>query len=401
MSEWPKRSLQEVCTELTVGHVGSMAAEYIADGVPFLRSQNVKTGRLDFSKVKYISPKFHQRLKKSKLSSGDIVIVRTGEPGAAALIPNNLGELNCSDLVIARPREDVDARYLCYAINATAGKYIAAHLVGAVQQHFNVASARKLLLSIPPIDTQQSIASVLCALDDKINSNLAIILDSNKLAATIFKAKFEQGDSVEVARLGDMADVIDCLHARKPEFTEDGRRYLILSDIRDDSRLEPTAKFTVSDKDYQEWTRRIEAHQGDCLLTNVGRVGAVGQIPKGVTAAIGRNMTGVRGRAECPPSYLVEALRSATVRREIEAKTDHGTVLSALNVKTIPDLLLPAGNARDRQAFQEQTGLLHELQDQLLQENVRLAVTRDTLLPKMMSGEIQVRDAEKSVEDVT
>ena len=75
--------------------------------------------------------------------------------------------------------------------------------------------------------------------------------------------------------------------------------------------------------------------------------------------------------------------------------------MTALNVRTIPDLLIPAGEAQSRHAFQERIGPLHRLQDQLLSENAVLVRTRDTLLPKLMSGQIRVRGAEKVVEDVT
>lgn len=242
---------------------------------------------------------------------------------------------------------------------------------------------------------------MLGALDDKIESNVSVIQTANKLAEAIFEAMFEQGESTESARLGDLADVIDCLHAPKPQFVEGGRRYLVLADIRDDSRLAPLANFTISNQDYMIWSRRIEAREGDCLLTNVGRVGAVGQLPRGVTAAIGRNMTAIRGRTDCPPAYLVEALRSATVRREIDVKTDHGTVMSSLNVRSIPNLVVPASNIQDRRAFENRVGKLHELQDLLLQQNAHLAVVRDTLLPKLLSGEIRLQGAKRIVERAT
>jgi type I restriction enzyme S subunit len=185
MSDWQSVALQDVCKDLTVGHVGSMASEYVAHGVPFLRSQNVRPGRLDLTNIKYISKEFHQRLKKSRLGPGDIVIVRTGEPGAAALVPEKFVDLNCSDLVIVRPGPGIDARFLCYSINTTARQYVASHLVGAVQQHFNVESARKLRLRIPSLEEQQAVATVLEALDDKIAVNNRIARSGEALALTL------------------------------------------------------------------------------------------------------------------------------------------------------------------------------------------------------------------------
>ena len=94
--------------DLTVGHVGPMASEYVKIGIPFLRSLNIRPFRIDASDIKFISRKFHERLKKSALRPGDVVVVRTGEPGTAAVIPESLPEANCSDVVIVRPRQGLD-----------------------------------------------------------------------------------------------------------------------------------------------------------------------------------------------------------------------------------------------------------------------------------------------------
>jgi type I restriction enzyme S subunit len=79
---WNQVLLEDVAEEITVGHVGSMASEYIPAGIPFLRSQNIEPFGITFNDLKYISHDFHFRLRKSVLSPGDVVIVRTGKPGA-------------------------------------------------------------------------------------------------------------------------------------------------------------------------------------------------------------------------------------------------------------------------------------------------------------------------------
>ena len=78
--EWPVVTLGDIAEDLTVGHVGPMASEYVPYGVPFLRSQNVEAYHINVSDVKFISPEFHAKLGKSSLRPGDVVIVRTGKP---------------------------------------------------------------------------------------------------------------------------------------------------------------------------------------------------------------------------------------------------------------------------------------------------------------------------------
>lgn len=96
-------ALEEVAREVTVGHVGPMSSEYVPNGIPFLRSTNIKPYRVDNQDIRYISTRFHERLSKSSLTPGDVVVVRTGAPGTAAVIPASLPVANCADLVIIRP----------------------------------------------------------------------------------------------------------------------------------------------------------------------------------------------------------------------------------------------------------------------------------------------------------
>lgn len=168
---WASCSLESVAERVTVGHVGPMAHEYVAAGIPFLRSQDVAPLRIRSGDLKYIPPEFHRRLSKSALAPGDVVIVRTGRPGTAAVVPSDLLIANCADLVIVRPGPELDAHFLAYYLNTAATGYVSAHLVGAVQQHFNVTSARALTLRLPPLDEQRRIAAVLGALDEKIDGN--------------------------------------------------------------------------------------------------------------------------------------------------------------------------------------------------------------------------------------
>ena len=187
---WPIVSLDEVCEDLTVGHVGPMASEYMDCGVPFLRSQDVLPYRLDFENAKRIGLEFHSRLKKSRLRPGDVVIVRTGAPGTTAVVPDEIDEANCSDLVIVRPGPRLNPHYLAYFLNGRARAEINKNCVGAVQQHFNVGSARKLRLPCPPRSIQDAIGERLKAFDDKIELNRRTNQTLEEMARAIYRAWF-------------------------------------------------------------------------------------------------------------------------------------------------------------------------------------------------------------------
>lgn len=208
-SEWREVELGEIAAELTVGFVGSMAQHYVDQGVPFLRSQDILPYRIDFSDIKYISKEFHEKIQKSSLRAGDVVIVRTGKPGTAAVVPEGIGDLNCSDLVIVRPGENLDSKFLCYYINSVATGHVAAHLVGAVQQHFNVGSAKQLKLALPPLQVQRQIAAILSAFDDKIELNRRMNHTLEALARALFKSWLVDFDPVRAKMRGEQPEGMD------------------------------------------------------------------------------------------------------------------------------------------------------------------------------------------------
>ena len=152
---WGKKKLIDLCHQITVGHVGSMASKYTEQGIPFLRSQNVQPFRIVLDNIKYIDDAFNSSLSKSSLSPGDVVIVRTGYPGTAAVIPQLLPLANCSDLVIARPKDKLNPYFLAAVMNSVYGKNtVGGNLVGAAQKHFNVSAAKNMIIAFPALKEQ-------------------------------------------------------------------------------------------------------------------------------------------------------------------------------------------------------------------------------------------------------
>jgi type I restriction enzyme S subunit len=157
--------------------------------------------------------------------------------------------------------------------------------------------------------------------------------------------------------------------------------------------MDVSSPFLIGTKDYELWTSRIEAREGDCVITNVGRVGAAAQIPPGLRAALGRNMTGVRTKPNFPyPTFVIECLKSDAMRNEITLKTDAGTILDALNVKSIPKLRMVLAPTLVLDKFEALARPLRGNMETLLAESLELTKLRDTLLPKLLSGDLRVGD---------
>ena len=144
---------------VTVGHVGPMKAEYVPHGIPFLRSQNVREDRFNGHGLLFISELFHERLKKSRLMPGDLVIVRSGNVGTACVVPDFLGEANCADLVIVQGPEALDSRYAALYMNSLARSRVRVGRVGVALTHFNTQSVAELPVPVPPMSEQKRIVA--------------------------------------------------------------------------------------------------------------------------------------------------------------------------------------------------------------------------------------------------
>lgn len=160
---WDVKKGINVCDEITVGVVIKPASHYVDKGVVALRSLNVKPNRISLDNLVYFSNESHKnKLAKSKLNKGDVVIVRTGNTGTASVIPEELDNCNCIDLIIARPnKQKLSPEYLSYFLNSDRGKMmISSREVGGIHKHFNVGKMKTLEFPIPSLELQNQFAEI-------------------------------------------------------------------------------------------------------------------------------------------------------------------------------------------------------------------------------------------------
>lgn len=152
---WEWLVFEECAWDLTVGHVGPMKDRYVSKGISFLRSLNVRPNRVDLTKLVFIDQTFNDELAKSQLQPGDLVVVRTGEPGVAAVVPKELELANCSDLVIGRLVHSMNPHYAAFFMNSEFARSIVRSLqVGVAQQHFNVGAMSEMPVPVPVLEEQ-------------------------------------------------------------------------------------------------------------------------------------------------------------------------------------------------------------------------------------------------------
>ncbi|MGR3761084.1 restriction endonuclease subunit S [Roseobacteraceae bacterium NS-SX3] len=422
--------LEDVASEVTVGHVGSMADEYLDDGIPFLRSLNIQPHRISRDNIRHISPEFHGRLKKSALKPGDVVIVRTGKPGTCAVIPEDLPVSNCSDLVIVRCGPEIRPRFLAYWVNAIASEHVASHLVGAVQQHFNVGAAKKMPIVLPDIAEQDRVLSILGALDDKIELNRRMCATLEEMARALYRSWFVDFEPVHARALGQAPVHMDEATAALfpdnfgPDGLPTGWEMSTIGEVAETvgGATPKTREPAYWDGPHRWATPRDLSKLGQPILFETDRTItdeglakiSSGLSPAGTVLLSSRAPIGYVAIAQNPVAVnqgfiaLRETDRISSVEAYFWVQSNMDAILANANGSTFQEISkknfrpLPCVVAPDsvRGAFRNLAGTWLDRVADLCAESANLAALRDTLLPRLMSGELRIREAEKHVEEV-
>jgi len=360
----------------------------------YLGNSNVRWGSFDLnnlSKMRFESDED----ERYGVEYGDIVLCEGGEPGRCAIWREQIPNMKIQKALHRIRAKSIDRFFLYYKLLDLGKRKFWDNLVtGTTIKHLTGQVLAKIEFEIPPENIQKRIGQVLVPIDEKIAKNQAINDNLAEQGQQIL-SYFMDKHPFQLTPLGDIALVIDCLHSKKPLSVGNSIHQLIqLENIRDDGFLDMSAcKYMISNEDYENWTRKCEIIEGDCVITNVGRIGAISQAPKGTKAAMGRNMTCIRLKPNQGfLSYFITVFLSNHMRRQIQCNTDEGTIMGALNVKNIPKLLIPVFSSSLMIVLEN---MLHPIRKQIEYNNLqnqRLADLRDALLPRLMSGELDVSE---------
>ena len=185
--------LKDVVKRVKVGFVGSCNNDYCSsdEGVPMIRTTNLTTEGIKLENLKYINNTFHIAHKKSQLHFGDILIARHGHNGLASLWEYKF-DAQCLNVVVVEPDESLANRYyLTYLINSPLiQKQIKSLTGGSVQSVINTKDIADLLIPIPSLDKQKEIADFISLFNKKISVCKSINKNLEEQIETIYNSFF-------------------------------------------------------------------------------------------------------------------------------------------------------------------------------------------------------------------
>lgn len=403
--EWKEVRLGDIA-DVQTGPFGSQLhkSDYIAEGIPCIMPTNIGP-HLNFivDGIAHVSEVDANRLSRHLTEIGDIIYARRGDIEKCAYVTTNEEKWLCgTGCLKIRCNNEVNSRFIAYLLStAECKKWITGNAVGTTMLNLSKGILSNLPLLVPSHEDQRRIASILSSLDRKIELNNKINADLEEMAQAIFKNWFvdfepfkdgkfvdsELGKIPEGWKVGRLTDVIKLMPGGTPKTSEplywDNGTIPFFSpkDVNGvycfatEKHITETGLNKCSSNLYPKDT---------IFITCRGTVGKV--CLAACDMAMNQSNYAIRA-IDGYSQYYVFFLVKSVVERLI--KKSNGAVFSAITSKDFDEeILIPS-----QKAVEDFTNVIDGFFRRIFTigtENSRLSLLRDILLPRLMSGELEV-----------
>jgi type I restriction enzyme S subunit len=428
---WEFTTLGEVCARgggnIQTGPFGSQlhAADYVAVGVPSIMPVNIGENRLIEKGICRITEEDANRLGKHRVIAGDIIYSRRGDVERRALVRSAEEGWFCGTgcLKVRLGKGLVDPEFASHYLgHPSVRQWIVRHAVGATMPNLNTAIMEAIPFVVPPLAEQKAIAAVLGALDDKIELNrrmnatleamaralfqswfvdfdpVRAKLDGRKpanldeAAATFFPSTFHDSESGHIPSgwtIKPVGDVVDCVgggtpSTAEPKYWEGGTHHWTTP--KDFSSLQAPILIDTDRKLTDTGIAKISSGllpAGTLLLSSRAPVGylAIAAMP----VAINQGFIAMKCNERASNFFMLNWCQ--TNMAEIESRAT-GTTFAEISKQNFRPIRVVLPSTDLMAAFNAKVAPLYAQITANLHQSRTLATLRDTLLPKLLSGEI-------------
>ena len=456
-SEWRETTVETLIAEGVLappldgnhGEIHPKANDYVDSGIPFIMASDMKDGQVDTTGCAFITHEQASRLRKGFAKTGDVLLSHKATIGRTAVV----GPLK-DDFVVLTPQvtyyrtldpQKLNHRYLKYYFDSRSFQETLAAWSGSgsTRAYLGITAQRKLPIVLPPILLQSEIAVVMGSLDDRITLLRETNATLEAIAQALFKSWFVDFDPVRAKAEGLEPEGMDATTAALfPDSFEESESGLIprgwqscrVENLADKVGMGPFGsnikvetfvsegipvisgqhlrQLLVEDSTFNFITdthaKKLSnscVHEGDVIFTHAGSIGQVALLHR--NARFDRYVLSQRqfflrcNRLKMQPEWITYYFRSAQGQHQLLANTSQVGVPSIARpvsyLRSI-EVLVPSKELIDK--FADIADALHQtvLAKRLQIQN--LTRLRDTLLPRLISGQLRLPEAEAMVEEI-
>ncbi|MCC8358372.1 restriction endonuclease subunit S [Salinimicrobium sediminilitoris] len=413
---WKTYRLEDLGTVVTGKTPSSKHPEHFGDHLPFVTPTDFSDYHKNVSFAsRYLSTEGIKHFKSKILPPGSVLVTCIGSQMGKVVV-NKTEVLTNQQLNSIIPNKNADSDFLYYKLCSIHEQLRTMAGAGSTMPMLNKSDFGKIEIEIPEIEEQKSIASILSALDDRIELNLQMNKTLEEMAMALYKhwfvdfGPFQDGEFVdselgeipkgwEVKTLKDIGKVIDSLH-KTPKYSDSGYPMVRVKDVKT-GFLDLSNTLKVNEEVFNEFSKKYRPKKGDIIMTRVGTYGISSFVGNNHKFCLGQNTIVVISK-NIDSCFLYTALNSSQIKKQIEEQVT-GSTQKTISLKSIRELkfALPIDFQNDNmEKFVTQVTCWYNQGSLLCEENQTLTKLRDTLLPKLISGEVRVKDVEKTLSEV-
>ena len=312
----------------------------------------------------------------------------------------NVGMYNSEKIILGKSacyfnvKEFVDKDFIYYVVSSPIFRqYLEHSATGTTIKNISLKQMREYDFLLPPIEEQKQISSVLKMIDEKIKNNRRVNENLEQQAQAIFANMFDESNTTQ-ATISDVSlNVTDGVHNTVHDDPEG--EYLLLSckNIKGGSLNIGTSERRISRDTFEKLRRRTKLSKGDVLISSVGTIGELLLLNnEPLNYEFQRSVAMVKPNPSVVSSaYLYESLLS---NRAKLINSAHGAVQQCLFISDIAEFPIRIPQQDILSEFDTIVTPMLDIVTANENENIKLSQLRDTLLPKLMSDEIDVSDLE-------
>ncbi len=434
-SEWREVPVAEVTTAVTKGTTPTTLGYAFQDyGVRFVKVETLtEDGRFLEDKFAFISEEANKALLRSQLQDEDILFTIAGTIGRTGIVKPEYLPANTNQAVaIVRPNKNlVEPRFLRYVLsNPSFTRSAQSKTVQSVQANFSLGELKKATFHLPPLKRQRSIVSILGALDDRITLLRETNATLEAIAQALFKSWFVDFDPVRARMEGRTPEGMnEATAALFPDSFEEkelgavprGWRVLPLAEVME---INPTRKLKkgelapyldmasvgtqghVTDAAVpREMGSGSKFVNGDTLLARItpclenGKTAFVDFLSEEQTGWGSTEFVVLRPKAPLP-DYFAYLLCRHDAFREFAIQSMSGTSgRQRIQNDVLGRYLVPVPTKAVAEAFGQTVSALQQRIAANHANSQTLATLRDTLLPRLISGQLRLAEAQAEQED--
>mgnify|MGYP001142733677 CR=1 FL=1 len=420
MTKWKSVFLKDILSERGYirGPFGSALkrGEMKEQGFPVYEQQHAINGIRSFRY--FIDDVKFKELERFKVEENDLIVSCSGTVGEVSLIKEaDPKGIISQALLILRPYQSlVLPKFLYYYFVSSNGKNsLISRSSGSVQ--VNIAK-REIIqgigIPLPAIPIQEKIVTILSSIDDKIELNLKMNETIEQMAKTLYKhwfidfGPFKAEEFVE-SELGmipkgwevkKLSEVVNTKYGYTESATaeEIGPHFLRITDIQNSFISWNKVPYcTIDEKNFEKY----QLHKGDIVIARTGNsTGAVGYVNSTVNAVFASFLVRLQAKNDDLSSHYLYLLTTSHEYQSYIERAGIGSARKGANAQLMTNyhIALPPKDVMD--SFHTKVDNLFELIEKNTWENIELKATQDYLLPRLLSGEINLETSEKHIQEV-